>query len=158
MPTILTSYHITRETLALIPAKQITYETIAIEQHISKHINMPSLQIIKTSCYKNWTTYEGIREVVHHHTKFKQKVPIPINIQQGLYFFPTHSPHNIHNSWIAHHHIEYISKSTENKKPIIHFKNGKTLLLDISMHTLRKQIDRTFECRWRAEGMEAIYV
>lgn len=157
MNTIAASYQISPKTLALLPAKQIAYDTIAIEQNATKHIRMTPLQIIQAACYNNWTTYEGRRQAVHHHTNFKQKVPIPIDIQKGIYFFPTQSPNNIHTIWIAYQHIAHLTKATHTNHTIIHFTNGQTLELDISMHILQKQIERTFQCKWKIEKMNTVF-
>ena len=157
MKTVLTTYTIGSQTLALLPAKQIDYDTVVIKQSGTKYVRQTPLKLIKAACYDDWTTYEGRRQAVTHHTNFKQKVPIPISIDKGIYLFPTHSPRSIHNSWIAYQHIAFIKKAPQHNptgpaQSIIHYKNGQTLQLDISMHILKAQIQRTFECMYRIEG------
>lgn len=157
-PIILSTYLINQLTLAILPAKQMNYDAIIIKQNKALHVRQTPLQLIKTACYNDWTTYEGRREAVIRYTNFKQRVPIPISIKKRIYLFPTHSPGNNNNNWIAYQHIARIikvpqSKQTEQAKSTIHFKNGQTLTLSISMHTLRKQMERTFECMYRIEHM-----
>lgn len=148
-------YEINQQTLAIIPAKQIDFDSIVIETKNTRHIKKTALQLIKTACYNDWTTYEGRRQAVMHHTNYIQKVPIPISMHNRIYFFPTHSPSNIDNSWIAYQHIAHIEKSPENtqKPTIIYFKTGQAMSVDISIHTLRSQIQRTATCIYKMENM-----
>ena len=155
MKTVLSTYTIGPQTLALLPAKQIDYDTILINESDIKYVCQTPLTLIKSACFHNWTTYEGRRQAVIHHTNFKQKTPIPISIDSGMYFFPTHSPSSIHNNWIAYKQIASIHKAPQHQS-MIHFKNGQTLTLDISMHILKTQIERTFECMYRIEGIKCV--
>src|SRR5690625_7827007 len=107
---IMDYYRINENTLALLPAKQIDFETIVIETDQIIKVRKTSLELIEAACYNEWSTYEGRRQAVIHHTNFKRKVPIPINIKKGIYFFPTHSPTSIHNKWISFQHIDQIKE------------------------------------------------
>lgn len=148
-------YHINERTLAILPAKQMTYDSIVIEQEQTLHICQTPFQIIKTSCKNDWTSYEGRRQAVIHHMHFTHKVPIPISLIKNLYFFPTHSPHNIHNCWIGAHHIAHITKHPHSgkRKSIIQFKCGQTISLDVSAYTLQQQTQRTFACMYQIRQM-----
>jgi len=78
-------------------------------------------------------------------------LPIPIDIDKGIYFFSTHLPSNMDNIWIAFHHILSIGKipaheRTKGAQSIVYFKNRHTLKLSISFHTLKEQYNRTLEC------------
>lgn len=144
------TYHINKRTLAILPAKQIEYDTIVIEQQQTLHVRQTSLKIIKNSCKKYWATYEGRREAVIHHMNFQQKVPIPISIMNQLYFFPTHSPNHLDNSWIAAQQITQITRHphSRNRQSIIQFACGQTLTIDVSTYILRQQAERTFACMY----------
>lgn len=156
MSKIQSTYKINRNTLALMPAKHIAYDTIVLEPHQTACIRQTPLQIIQSACFNDWSTYEGRRQAVIYHTNFKHKVPIPIDLHQRICFFPTHSPRNFNNLWIAFQHIAKVSKTkkkTGKPQPIIHFKSGQTLTLDISIHTLKQQMNRTLECMYRIGQM-----
>jgi len=152
MSLVTTSYDISLQTVALLPARDIDYDTIVIEENETKYVQQTSFNLINEACLKrNWTTYEGRRDAVIQHTNFKQKTPIPIDIHQGIYFFPTHSPNNMDNIWIAFHHILSIGKipareRTKNAQSIVYFKNKHALKLSISFHTLTEQYNRTLQC------------
>src|SRR5699024_7047556 len=113
------------------------YETIVIETDRMILIKKTPIELIETACQNEWSTYEGRRKAVIHHTKFKRKVPIPINIEKEMYFFPTLAPTNIHNIWIAYRHIQDIKQHQSNPaKSTIIFVNGVKLSVDISYHML----------------------
>lgn len=85
------TYQVNRQTIALRPAKVIDHSTIVIEQEETYKIKETPLQIIKEACIANWSTYEGRRQAVIHHTNFKQKVPIPSTSKKiSLPSQPTH--------------------------------------------------------------------
>lgn len=158
MKTVIPTYNISLNTLALLSGKNIDYDTIAIDLTGKKYVKETAFNLIKLACYNDWSSYDGRRQAVIHHTNFAQKVPIPINIREGIYFFPTHSPYNIDNSWIAYHHILKIDKvpkhlATTHNQSIIYFKNGETLILNISFHILKTQFERTLQCLFHIEGV-----
>src|SRR5690625_26621 len=152
MNKVISSYDISLKTIALLPARDIDYDTIVIEKNETKYVRQPSLNLIKETCLmRDWTTYEGRRIGVIKHTNFKQKTPIPIDIHKGIYFFPTHSPNNMDNIWIAFQHILSIDnipaqERTKDAQSIVYFKNKQALKLSISFHTLKEQYNRTLQC------------
>lgn len=145
-------YVINKETLALLPAGDIEYNTVVIENDKKLFVQQTSLQIIKASCLEDWSTLEGKQKAVMHHTGFRKKLPIPLNIHKGIYFFPTHSKNSIHNSWIAFHHIIKFVKLKKDETEI-YFKNNKHLTLQISSKLIEKQMERTFNCMYRINNM-----
>src|SRR5690625_5837534 len=159
MDTVISSYDISLKTIALLPARNIDYDTIVIEENETKYVQETSFNLIKEACLKrDWTSYEGRRDGVIKHTNFKKKTPIPIDIHKGIYFFPTHSPTNIDNIWIAFHHILSIEKipareRTKDVQSIVYFKNRQALKLSISFHTLKEQYNRTLQCVMMIDGL-----
>lgn len=145
---ILPTYHITQNTLAILPAKQLNYDTIIIEQQTTKHIQQTPLSIIKSACEQEWSTYDGRRQAISQQMNFKQKVPIPTSIINKHIFFPTHSPHHLDNNWIAAHHITHIKRTTKHQSTL-QFTNGQILTLDTSYHTLHQQTKRAFACLYQ---------
>lgn len=144
------NYLINENTLALLPAKQMDFDIKVLETARKLKVRKTSLDLIKAACYTEWSTYEGRRQAVIHHTRFKRKIPIPINIKKGILLFPTHSPTSIHNKWISYKHIDNIIESTcDPTKATIIFRNGIKLPVNISYHILDKQMQKTFECIYR---------
>ena len=146
------TYLINEDTIVLIPARHIEYQTIVLERDRKLFVRMTPLEIVKLACINEWCTYEGRRKSVMYHTNFKRKIPIPISSQKQIYLFPTHSPSHFDNIWLSFKHIIHTKKSTQNRNSsVVIFNNNTKLTLNISHYTLRQQMKRTFECVWRME-------
>src|SRR5690625_186720 len=136
------TYLINNQTVALCPAKEINYETIVIEQNTTFKVNKSPLDLIKDACIANWSTYEGKRQAVIHHTNFRQKVPIPINIEQNIFTFPTHAPTDFECYWLFFNHIGNIKGTKQLNQTRITFKNNQHIILPISQYIFKKQYER----------------
>jgi competence protein ComK len=146
--SIYKTYDINKETMALIPAKHIDYDTIVYETNQILYVKQRPLDMIKVACLDGGSTYDGRRVAVIHQTGAQHKVPIPINPLEKIYAFPTHSPSLYECSWIFYHHVRSIMPHpTDPKESQVLFKNGQTPLnLDISHSSLEKQLHRTSFC------------
>ncbi|SFD87382.1 competence protein ComK [Lentibacillus persicus] len=157
MTTLLNNYVINEDTMALLPAAHIDYDTIAIETNQELCIRKTPHQLIRDACLNDCSTYEGRREAVMHHFGFKRKVPVPISPAQNCFVFPTHAPADFVCSWIFYSHVQNVlpaSGSTKNThgQSIIVFKNGRQLQVDVSLYVLEKQLARTGMCMWKFGG------
>src|SRR5699024_10879153 len=101
---IQTSYQINEKTIALCPAKEIDYDTIVLEQEATYRVSQTRMQLTNDACIANWSTFEGSRQAVIHHTNFRHKVPISIILEKNFYTFPTHSPSEFECHWIFFNH------------------------------------------------------
>ncbi|ASK62292.1 competence protein [Virgibacillus phasianinus] len=153
MEKIVTNYTINSNTMALLPAKNIEYDTIVIEQSRRLFVRKTPLELIKLACLAEFCTYEGIRCAVMHHTGWQKKVPIPINKNKSIYAFPTHAPTHFRCAWIFSNHVMEIKRRHSIEKPtiqsVITFKNGEHLDMNESYHILEKQMHRTNMCLLR---------
>ena len=152
---IQTSYQINEKTIALCPAKEIDYDTIVLEQEATYRVSKTPMQLIKDACIANWSTYEGKRQAVIHHTNFRHKVPIPINLEKNIYTFPTHSPSEFECHWIFFNHIARIQQTKHPSQCLITFKNKQQIPLPISAYVFKKQYERTMSCMM---GVKGVYV
>ena len=150
MNKILKDYSINPQTAALLPAKQIDYETIVFEQDRQIAVSKTAHQLIKEACLDYFSTYEGRRKAVMHHTNFKRKVPIPISMGHNICTFPTHSTTDIECIWIFSNHVQSIKRISTRKniyaQSMITFKSGQQLPLNVSYHILDKQMRRATMC------------
>src|SRR5699024_10146475 len=136
---IIEEIQISTNTLAILPAKEIEYDSDVLESDATYNVKKTPLQLIKIACLDvGWSTFNGRREAVTHHTGFKQKVPIPISLNPPIFTFPTHAINSHDCAWIFSDHILRINKHRANQSTI-HFKNGRTITLDISYHILNSQ-------------------
>lgn len=144
---ILPQYDITKDTMALIPAKHTDYETLILEPHQKLAVTQSALSILKAACLEGGSTYDGRRQAVSHQTGAQNKVPIPVYPQESIFTFPTHSATAIDCIWLFYHHIKSIQPHSQ--KPncsIVTFKNYQTLEVNVSYQSLMRQMQRTSYC------------
>lgn len=145
--TILSTYEITSNTLALIPAAQIDYDTIVLEPQGQLHVRKTPMQLIEPACLEGGASYDGRRLAVSYQTGSRKKIPIPINPLDEIYAFPTHSPKQFNCHWIFYHHVKAIKPHHQlASHAIVTFKSGQQLTLPVSYHTLERQMHRTSHC------------
>lgn len=142
-------YIITEKTIAIFPAKQIDYQSIAIEKDTTKQIQQTPIEIMHQSCLTYWSSFEGRREAVMTHTGYKEKVPIPINIHKEIIAIPTHGLRHIDCSWLMLNHILHYERNG-NKKTTITFTNKKSTTLNISIRSFQSQFKRALEIKHQA--------
>ena len=149
---VLSDYIIGEDSIALLPAKSIEYDTIVYTSTGKLYVKMTPFEIIKASCLKEIATYEGRRQAVQRLTDFKHKVPILINSLKNIFSFPTASPANDDCIWFIYHQIKDIENNHKSGhvdgqlKSTVYFTNDTKLSLDISFFTLQQQYFRTAVC------------
>jgi|SRR5690625_323082 len=153
MTNIQEKYKINKNTFAILPAKEIEFNAFVLEKKQTIHVQKTPLQLIKEAClHEGYCSFNGRREAVMHHTGFKQKVPIPIIPKKGIFAFPTHALKNFKCSWIFVEHILRIEKyKGDNRNSVVHFRNGRAIIMEVSQHILQKQMQRTLECKYKFE-------
>ncbi|WP_179151994.1 competence protein ComK [Oceanobacillus senegalensis] len=157
MTKILNDYTITPNTMALIPAKEIEYETMVVEQDKWIPVKRTAIELIRSSCQDYLCTYEGRRNAVINRTGFKKKVPIPLYPELNLYIFPSHSIKDQECHWFLYHSILDIKKDYASTSPeqhsIITFMNGTQHRMEVTRYILQKQMKRTLTC---IKGLQTI--
>ncbi|QOY35297.1 competence protein ComK [Anaerobacillus isosaccharinicus] len=142
---VLTTYHVSKNTLALLSVAHPDYSTVALEPNGEFYIRDTPLQILKKACLIGGSNYDGRKAAVMYLLGARQKLPIPINPYEHIYAFPTHSPIQFECSWIFYNHVRKISPY-HSKQSIITFKNSHQLKLPVSYYTIEKQMQRTAQC------------
>jgi competence protein ComK len=146
--TVFKTYEINKETMALVSVNHFDYDTIVYETNRILYVKQRPIEMIKEGCLDGGSTYDGRRLAVIRLTGAKHKIPIPIQPNQNIYAFPTHSPDLYECSWIFYHHIRTIlPHPTDYSQSQILFKNGQDpLTLELSYASLEKQLHRTSYC------------
>ncbi|WP_113868632.1 competence protein ComK [Paraliobacillus ryukyuensis] len=67
-----------------------------------------------------------------------------------MYFFPTAYPQQPFCSWISHSFVYDLQRTPQNRTKII-FRNGKTIVLDVSYGSMLNQLQRTAQFRYLLE-------
>lgn len=136
----MTIYRINQKTTALVPAKQIGYETRIIEKGDQYYVTDTALEILETTCREDWASYEIRRNIVGEKTGYIQKTPIPVNINDRIVAVPTHSPNHIDCIWIILNKHTQLKRNNDQIELIIN--DDKTITLNASIHTIENQIKR----------------
>jgi competence protein ComK len=90
-------------------------------------------------CLAHGSSLRGSADVAKHHLKATQKLPVLVNPQDGLFFFPTLSRCHPECIWINVTQIRNL-KNLGNRT-LVCFHNGE-LELDIGIRSLRMQVKR----------------
>ncbi|MCD8509953.1 MAG: competence protein ComK [Bacillus sp. (in: Bacteria)] len=86
-----------------------------------------------------------------NQTGYDRKVPIPIDIYEDIYAFPTHSPKNFKCSWLFPTHIRSITPDIEDaSQSKITFHNGRSITLNTNAEILNKQMHFATYCMYLA--------
>ncbi|MBB6443490.1 competence protein ComK [Bacillus benzoevorans] len=102
--------------------------------------------IIKMNCLDNGSSFEGRVSSSRHILGCYQKVPIIINSENQMYYFPTASPEQADCIWINPIYIDKI-KPLDKKIISVLFKNKQIMKIPVSSHTFKKQMHKTMELR-----------
>lgn len=142
-------YAISEQTEAIIPARHMDYQSIIYERDRWIYVNQRPLSIIKAACIKGGATYEGRMIAMQQLLQIRQKLPVPIQPHRHIYAFPTESPRNFNCQWIFPNHIQAIIE--EDVGVTLLFTHAR-LHLNLSLHTLKRQLNYTTRCEMLLSG------
>lgn len=100
------------------------------------------LELIKDMCKAYLCTFEGLRKATSLVLGYEKKSPIFIHSEEVICTCPTASPYSEDCIWLFPRHIEDTVKVRAAETKVI-FKNGASINVPVSIHTLNKQILRT---------------
>ena len=132
-------YEINDETLAIIPHD--IWNSIVIEDTQDIDVTKKPLEIVDYSCKYFGSSYPGRKDGAKNILNSKYKLPILVEDTRNLIFFPTNSPEDDNCIWISLKNIRNYYK-LENDKTKIDFKNGKSIIVDISFNSFNNQVMR----------------
>ncbi|WP_112180109.1 MULTISPECIES: competence protein ComK [Paraliobacillus] len=146
-------YEINPVTIAIIAEKLngiYVSRVLEISEDAPYYIKGSPCKLIDAACKYFGSSLKGRQEGARTVCGIKHKVPISIDPSSGMYFFPTSSPQNPYCSWISHTHIDRIRKAPDRGTEFI-FKNGMTLILEVSYGSMINQLQRTAQFRYLLE-------
>ena len=132
-------YEINDETLAIVPND--IWNSIVVEDNCDYDVSKKPLQIIDYSCKYFGSSYSGRKEGSKDVLNSSYKLPILVEDTRNLVFFPTTSPQDDDCSWISLKNIKEYRKYN-NTKTEVEFRNGKTIIVDISYNSFNNQVMR----------------
>ncbi len=134
-------YEINDATLAILPEEE--KGALVLEEQGQYEVEMEPLEVLNYSCKYFGSSYMGRREGARTILSSGYKLPILVEESQNLVFFPTVSPEDDTCIWLSLHHIKdyYPSRDGQNNT-IIEFKNGTSLVINISHRSFHNQLLR----------------
>ncbi len=102
-------------------------------------VKKTALKIIRQSCIRHLSTYNGRREASIKVLGMNRKVPLIIDNVRGTYLFPVSSHLKPDCAWITLAHIAELHKIAK-KKTKVTFVDGQFVILNVSMLALFNQI------------------
>lgn len=140
---ILEDYEITPYTLMIIPIEhdgRLYSRVIELEDEFIVAIR--PLNIIKKSCEYFGSSYDGRRKGTKGITGVTHKVPIAIDTENSIFFFPIISPTNPDCSWIAYDHVMSFTRIDPQNTSVL-FPNKQSIVVNISRSSFENQVYRT---------------
>lgn len=140
-------------TFMVMPLRDLEYNSkIYTKEGIIKSAK-PPLEIIKDSCVKYFSNYEGRRKSAIDHANFHYKVPIIVSKIFNIYAFPTNSPNLFHTTWIFANNLVQFKKINKGKSEIL-FTDGTTAIVNVSSHVLNTQLNRVYALMHRVQMLK----
>jgi len=148
---ILDEYFISQKTKSVTIEFNVNYFSRVTELGDKEYyVRQTPLEIIAESCMKDWTTYDGRRQIITLKTPYKHNVPIPTHLEKQIIVVPTKSPKRDDCAWLNPIHVTHTSEkiTTKGKHVKVHFSDKTSLILnDTSQYTVMEQIKRGHHCR-----------
>ena len=132
------SYEINKDTCAIITINNEI--TKIIENEDDYFVNKSSYEVMEDSCAYYGSSCEGRIKGTKNILGSLYKVPIIVEESNDLIFFPTDSIKSSNCVWISVNQIKKYEKY--NKYTKVFFKNGKELILKISINSFELQLLR----------------
>lgn len=132
-------YEINEGTLAIISMEN--NQSKILEDHDHYLIDQKSFDILDHSCRYFGSSYEGRKEGSKAIIGASYKLPIIIEDERNIIFFPTSSPEDQECIWLAVNKIrDYYEKEYNTTKVV--FDNGEEIVLPMSFRSVQNQIFR----------------
>lgn len=149
----LPTHEITPQTMAVLPRldKYGNPGSYIIEEQEEYYVNSAPSKVIDQACKFFGSSLKGRQEGTRAISELTHKAPISIDPASGMYFFPTTSPTNPKCSWIAHTHISKMYEAPNRCTKVV-FKNGKSIILEVSLGSMENQVNRTAQFRYILEN------
>lgn len=122
-----------------------------LEELRDYHVEKKPTKVVDYACKYFGSSLKGRLEGTKDISRITHKAPIAIDPSSGMFFFPTTSPSNGNCSWISHSHV-HIVKPFDSDRTELEFKNGRSIVLDVSYGSILNQIQRTAQFRYSLEN------
>ena len=150
---VIYTYEINPLTMAVLSRDNLdgTFSTVILEEQNEYNAFVTPTKMVDQACKYYGASLRGRLDGTKDVINITHKAPIAIDPGAGMYFFPTASPQNKRCSWLAHSHIADIFPAKHGSTTAIHFTNGKNIVVDVSYGSMRNQLNRTAQFRYKMD-------
>lgn len=131
------NYIINKKTMAIKAINE--NKSIVYEVGKEFEVNKDSLYIIKKSCFVYGSSFKGRVEGSRELIKIKYKVPIIIQEENNIVFFPMKSPRLGVVDWISIKYIKNFYQRGYEKGVFVEFDNGLIINFNVSYSIFKNQ-------------------
>ncbi|WP_046175396.1 competence protein ComK [Domibacillus indicus] len=135
-------YVINKNTLFLEPVRYGEYTKVYEKNTKPAIVRKTPMKIIRQSCIRYLSTYDGRRDASARILGINRKVPINVDHLKGTYLFPTISHLKPDCSWITLSHLKCLEK-IDKKQTKISFTDGQSIIVPVSPLAVYNQIMMT---------------
>jgi competence protein ComK len=132
------NYQVTAKTMALLPIRHLTYQSIIYDWEGIFYSSKSVKQLLNEACLERGSSYKGRLEAARKLMKQYKKTPLIICPFEKIYAFPTKSPDAEHCMWIFPQHIENYNVNKQ-KEVELEFKNACSLVINCSEYIYKNQ-------------------
>lgn len=132
------SYEINKETCAILTINDELSKII--ESDDDYLVNKSSYEVMEDSCQYYGSSCEGRIKGTKNILGSVYKVPIIVEESNDIIFFPTEAVKSKKCAWISLNNVKKYEKYNQYTK--VYFKNGKELILKMSINSFEIQILR----------------
>ncbi|WP_050182729.1 competence protein ComK [Domibacillus robiginosus] len=147
-------YVINERTLSLEPIRFGEYTKVYEKNSEPVMIKKTPLKIIRQSCIRYLSTYDGRREASTKVLGINRKVPVNVDHWKGTYLFPTISHLKPECTWITLSHLKFLEK-IDKKQTKVTFTDDQFITVPVSPLAVHNQIMMTKALYERANAATA---
>ncbi|PAV31327.1 competence protein [Virgibacillus profundi] len=134
-------YIITQRTKAIMFDASAYYRSRILEVGEEKFSRHNPEQIIDNSCLVYGASLDGRKSPVKEILNSVSKLPVPVNVDKGIYMIPTASTKNKDCVWVSYQHI--LTYEQRGDQTYIAFRDGTGIYVNISEKAFDIQYKRT---------------
>ncbi|MEN0644965.1 competence protein ComK [Alkalicoccobacillus gibsonii] len=142
-------YAISSKTLLIKPQYDMEYSAVVMEEDSTYHVSQTPLQLIKTACLTNGSSYDGRSKFSVASLGIKSKPPILISEGLGIIAAPTHSPSNPKCEWFFSRHVVAIDETMQEGKngTQVTFRDRTKVFFHISHNQFLHALTKAHRCQ-----------
>lgn len=146
-------YAISSETIIILPefdGDGFLNSLICKSDGIITKAGLSPLNLIDTNLRFRGSSLRGALDGARTLLDKKNMNPVILDKERDIILFPCRSPFREDCVWLSLRHVKsYRRSKTGHTK--VELSNGSTILLDVSLHTFSKKIQRAYELRYKMQ-------